>query len=181
MKDEINIDEFKFFINEINERTYKFNPWDFYRRLNINKFSTSMSLIYNYKKLNDLAKTIIENGYLTDYDRNSRYDSLEKLEDKENRIVASKTFIKNCCEAYYQEDVYRFIFWAMMILAVDKTDMEKNLSVICDFAAIMNITDDEIEDIFKLIKIIFLQDKVDFHFKSTNIPNIFSRVIDLYK
>lgn len=181
MKDEINIDEFKFFINEINGRTYRFDPWKFCITFNINKVNTSMSLIYNYKKLNDLAKTIIENTHLTNVDWIMTYDSLEKLEDKENRIEASKTFIKNCCKADYQEDIYRFIFWAMMILAVDKTDMEKNLSVICDFAAIMNITDDEMEDIFKLIKIIFHQKEVDFQFKSTNIPNIFSRVIKLYK
>lgn len=178
MNDEINMDKFKVFINEINENT--FNAWATYGMFNFYKVNTSMNLIYDYKKLNVCAKTIMENSYLTNLDWNRRYDSLEKLEDIKNRIEATKKFIK-CCKTDNKEDAYRFIFWAMMILAVDKTDMEKNLSVICDFAAIMNITDDEMEDIFKLIKIIFHQKEVDFQFKSTNIPNIFSRVIELYK
>ena len=178
MKYDINMDKFKVFITEIKENT--FNAYATYGMFNFYMVNTSMNLIYDYRNLNVCAKIIIENSHLTNLDWNRRYDSLEKLEDKENRIEATKEFIK-CCKTDNKEDAYRFIFWAMMILAVDKTDMEKNLSVICDFAAIMNITDDEMEDIFKLIKIIFHQEEVDFQFKSTNIPNIFSRVIELYK
>ena len=39
-----------------------------------------------------------------------------------------------------------------MILTVDKTDAEDHLALICDFAKMLRITEDEFEDIIQTIK-----------------------------
>ena len=149
----------------------------------LRSYNKSLLLIYNYNKINEYGKIILEDStfFIEGWTSNYKMIEIGRFNDNEFKLYATEKFIVSCKDVKNKEVMYKFIFWAMMILAVDKTDIEKNLSVICDFAAIMNVTDDEMEDIFKLIKIIFHQKEVDFQFKSTNIPNIFSRVIDLYK
>ena len=42
-----------------------------------------------------------------------------------------------------------------MILAVDDTDKEEHLSLICDFAKLLRINDTEMMDIVQIIRLIF--------------------------
>lgn len=75
---------------------------------------------------------------------------------------------------------YKFIFWAMMVLSVDKTEKDEHLSLICDFARMLKITDDEMEDMLMVIKVLYHEEESGFEFKTETVPNIFSRVLCLY-
>lgn len=73
------------------------------------------------------------------------------------------------------QEKYTFIFWALMILTVDKTDAEEHLSLICDYAKMLDITEDEFDDIVRIVKFIYNQDKPQ-NFKSETIPTVFERL-----
>lgn len=72
------------------------------------------------------------------------------------------------------------LFWALTVLAVDDTDKEKRLSLICDFARMLKVTDDEMKDIVNVIKCVF-QDETFEPLKTEKVSDIFEDVIDMYK
>lgn len=144
---------------------------------NINSKNKSMLLIYDYNKLNNYGKIILDNSNLYISDWNEKYNE-NNLKDNKIKIVAAKEFIE-CCR---KNDRYRynFIFWAMMVLTVDKTDQEKHLSLICDFARMLRISDDEMLSILNMIKIIYhKKDKKDT--LNNNIYEYFFKTLRLYE
>lgn len=75
---------------------------------------------------------------------------------------------------------YKFIFWALMILTVDKADAEEHLALICDFAKMLGITEDEFEDIIQTVKIIYNEVTTEYVFKSENIPSVLGSLFNMY-
>lgn len=145
----------------------------------------SLALIYDYDKLNDYAKIIVQKSkiLLTAGDNSavdvwaSRHTSRIGFKNL-NVGVSAKDFVKYCLEPQNIAEGYKFIFWALMILTVDKTDAAEHLSLICDFARMLRIGDDEMEDIVYIIKIIFQKDSTAYVFKTTTVPYIFSRYLN---
>lgn len=149
----------------------------------------SLLLVFEkYDKINKYAQIIMQNTKVYASDWNSKYD-VKSLEDCTTRLNAAKEFIKYCNDKRLSaqnslinyNDEYRFIFWSLMILAVDKTDFEEKLSLICDFARLLKITDEEVEDIVQVIRIVFRElDADDANFKTEIIQKIFKKVIKIY-
>ena len=155
----------------------------------VENHNTTLALIFDYDKLNIYGKTIIDlsrplllkfrsKGENTSWSR--EYSDISQFKSNRYKIEAAKDFLTYCNEEGNREETYKFIFWAMMVLTVDKTNSEEHLSLICDFARMFKITDDEIEDILKVIKVIYHEEKSDVKLKTETVQNIFSGVLALH-
>ena len=152
--------------------------------------NTTLALIYDYGKCNDYAKVIMDKSTLvfnTSYDRTTDlwkrdYPSYNEFEfmDAKTRIEASKKFLQLCRNTENTNEGYKFIFWALMILTVDKTDAEEHLALICDFAKMLRITEDEFEDIIQTVKIVYNELTTEYTFKSDSIPLVLGSLFNLY-
>lgn len=65
-----------------------------------------------------------------------------------------------------------------MILAVDKTDAEKHLSVICNFCVMFGITETEFEDLIHVVKEILHEETIGYRYKSETVQSIFGSLIN---
>lgn len=121
--------------------------------------SIFLATIYDYDKLNDYGKVIMEQVSDLAHNRNflSSYKNAEYRIDQLDWI---STFIRNSTYGRYKE--YKFIFWALMILAVDDTDKEEHLSLICDFAKVINIDDNAMLDIVQIVRLVFQKETEGF-------------------
>lgn len=142
--------------------------------------NSCLALIYDYHKLNDYGKTIMEQSSLYITDWNTKYGNVSSFEGIESKIKAAKELIRCCRMEENRKEAYKFLFWAMMVLSVDKTDKDEHLSLICDFARMLKITDDEMVDMLQVIKVIYHEEEPGFEFKSGTVPSYFTRVLSLY-
>lgn len=119
-----------------------------------------LALIFDYNELNDYGKIIMEvvGGVDTEY-MDEEIELLEKYVDEEYRINEAEKFIEGFNKVKYgyrAESLKRaFIFWALMILTVDDTDKEKHLSLICDYVRMLGLTDEDLEDMVQIIRVIY--------------------------
>lgn len=152
----------------------------------------ALRLIFDYDECNEYARIIIDKSLLIIKENKGCYYnrcldewdmfvSLSKAEcDTKTRISASKLFVKLCREKDVDQASYRFIFWALLVLTVDKSKAQEYLSLICDFAKMLEITNDEFEDIIYVIKCVYNVVDKNYAFKTETIPNIFDGVLNLY-
>ena len=171
-------------IEDIDSKIKKrIKDWKMFVRRN-----TALALIYDYDKCNEYAKVIMGKTTLvfnTSNDVNTDlwkkdYSSYEDFENPKKRIEASKRLVQLCRNTINVTEGYKFIFWALMILTVDKTDAEEHLAIICDFAKMLRITEDEFEDIIRVIKIIYNEETTEYVFKSENIKKTLGSLVNLY-
>lgn len=147
--------------------------------------NTSMLIIYDYDKLNELAKIIVSNSRLfisgieDEYKDlwSAKYNDKSQFEDIKDRIIAAKFLVKMCLMVQNRDAAYKFIFWSLMVLTVDKTDAEEHLSLICDFAKMLKISEEEVEDIIYLIKLVYDATEAEYTFKSATIPRAFAKLL----
>ena len=148
--------------------------------------NTALALIYDYEKCNEYAKVIMDKSTLWfpyfGYDDSWKRDYLtyDEFKDPKIRIRASKELVQLCRDSENTGEGYKFIFWALMILTVDKTDAEEHLALICDFAKMLRITEDEFEDIIQCIKIVYNEVTTEYVFKSETVPAILGSLCDMY-
>lgn len=153
----------------------------------------ALKLIFDYDECNEYARIIIDKSSLfikedkgccycyRCLDEWDMFVSLSKAEcDTKTRISASKLFVKLCREKDVDQASYRFIFWALLVLTVDKNNAQEYLSLICDFAKMLEITNDEFEDIIHVIKCVYNVDDKNYTFKTRRIPEVFDGVLNLY-
>lgn len=153
----------------------------------------ALRLIFDYDECNEYARIIIDKsslflkediGWSYCYrclDEWDMFVSLSKAEcDIKTRISASKLFVKLCREKDVDQASYGFIFWALLVLTVDKNKAQEYLSLICDFAKMLKITNDEFEDIIHVIKCVYNVDDKNYAFKTETIPKNFDGVLNLY-
>lgn len=149
--------------------------------------NTALALIYDYEKCNEYAKVIMDKstllfpsgiGYEDIWKRD--YPTYDEFKDPKRRIRASKELVQLCRDSRNDNERYKFIFWALMILTVDKTDAEEHLALICDFAKMLRITEDEFEDIIQYIKIVYNEVTTEYVFKSDNVRSTLGSLCDLY-
>lgn len=147
--------------------------------------NTALALIYDYEKCNEYAKVIMDKStlvfppsYARDYRWKIDYLTYDEFKDPKRRIEASKNLVQLCRKI--STEGYKFIFWALMILTVDKTDAEEHLALICDFAKMLRITEDEFEDIIQCIKIVYNEVITEYVFKSENVLEILGSLCDMY-
>lgn len=146
--------------------------------------NTALALIYDYNKCNDYAKVIMDKSTLvlntsddsfTDLWKRD-YPTYEEFKEAKRTIEAAKKFVQLCRTTANSTEGYKFIFWALMILTVDKTDAEEHLALICDFAKMLRITEDEFEDIIQTVKFVYNEAPTDYDFKSQNILDILGNI-----
>ena len=124
----------------------------------------ALGLIFDYNKCNEYAKKIIENSNLFIRRSNNfmpeniweeQYSDIKLFSDMKTKIEASKSFIQQCRAENNTDEGYKFIFWALMILAVDKYNADEYLSTVCDFAKMLKINSDEFKVIINVIECIY--------------------------
>lgn len=139
-----------------------------------------LNCIYGYYNCNIYAQLIMcitQNSFTI----SERWENeIESIYGDTKNISSARKFIKLFKESEDDTERYQFIFWALMILTVDKTDVKEHLSLICDYAKMLDITDDEFEDIIRTIKIIYNQEE-SYNFKTETIPAYFKNLFDLMK
>ena len=121
--------------------------------------SVFLATIYDYNKLNEYGKVIMdqvsgEGKYKGYY---QRYENIEYRLDQADWITK---FIHSGSGNFYRQ--YIFIFWALMILAVDDADKEEHLSLICDFAKMLYINNHEMMDMVQIVRLVFNKEKEGF-------------------
>ena len=112
--------------------------------------SIYLATIYDYDTLNDYGKVIMEQ--VSDLENNGDY--LPFYKETEYRIDQLDWIIQSI-ELNLDHVNLKFIFWALMILAVDDTDKEEHLSLICDFAKLKRIKDSVMLDIVQIVRLVF--------------------------
>lgn len=150
--------------------------------------NTALALIYDYEKCNEYAKVIMDKSTLLFLDSyggstdvwKEAYPTYDEFKDPKRRIKASKELVQLCRDTESVREGYKFIFWALMILTVEKTDAEEHLALICDFAKMLKITEDDFYDIIQIIKIVYNEVTTVCVFKSDNVSLIFSELLDMY-
>lgn len=148
-------------------------------------YNVALSLIFDYDSCNEYAKVIIEKSelYITPSDNNysdkwkERYPNIASLSDAKTKIDAAKLFVQYCRESQNKSEGYKFIFWSLMILTVDKNNADEYLSLICDFAKMLRITNEEFEDIIYTIKCVYNKVHKGYFFKSEIVLSVFGSLI----
>lgn len=193
---EMRMAKFRVKMSEINSKVC-----DTTNRKNPDEYEYSLMLIFSLDSLNEYGKAImleanLDHRIIVDpfYYFNAN-DYKERMSSPEQVITLTKDWVEALSKPHNffgfkstsnansttSSRAYQFIFWALMILTVDKTNAEEHLSLICDFARMLHITDDELEDIVYVIKKIFYMAPEKYNFKSENVPSIFSAVLEMYK
>lgn len=149
--------------------------------------NTALALIYDYEKCNEYAKVIMDKSTLlfpmffgVADGWKSDYPTYDEFKDPKRRIEASKKWVQLCRDSENAGEGYKFIFWALMILTVEKTDAEEHLALICDFAKMLRITEDEFEDIIQCIKIVYNEVTTEYVFKSETVPSTLGALFGMY-
>ncbi len=144
----------------------------------------ALLFIFDYDKLNKFAQIIMEKCPInTEWSekqwRENSHAVVSSYRDIKDSISKIKEFVKECREYGFKTE-YSFIFWSLMILAVDKTEEDKHISLICNFAKMLDITDKEIQDMIHIVKLIFNKVDSDYEFQSDTVVEIFGSVLTKY-
>jgi hypothetical protein len=188
---EVKLEQFKKFVENINRNmagiTTFGNMFDkawIHSRKGYEVKNTTLGLIFDYDLCNEYAKIIIdetdlETSRVVNNTWEEKYYDIRKFKNPEERIRVAKSFIKYCNDYEGTTEKYVFMFWSLIILTVDNNRAEEHLSLICDFAKLLNITNDEFEDIIYVIKNIYNDVDEKYTFKSKLIPDIFNSILNL--
>lgn len=127
--------------------------------MNKGYYSVWLAVVYDYNKLNEYGKIIMDQvSQMTEEDEEEDEDAfshqvqfVEECQDIEYRTKAAKAIVQQLD----QKSKLHFMFWALMILAVDDADKEEHLSLICDFAKMFKVGDAELMDLVRIIQGIY--------------------------
>ena len=150
-----------------------------------------LDFIFNRDKVNEFAQCIMSKATFElkrkdDYSYSyvnpwEKVYGMKVLNDAKIRIEAAKEFVKCCREEQNGAEGYKLIFWSLMILTVDDSNGTEKLSLICDLAKMLKITDDELMDIIYVIKNIYNECDCDYKIKTDTILTIFGSVLNMYR
>ena len=175
--DDVRLENYKTMIKDINQYITRQSFPDISICNNKKIKDTPLALIYDYNKCNDYAKVIMSgakfffSGAEFSYNICGIYRYYDDFKSAKKTADTAMKFVNICAARKNAVERYKFIFWALMILTVDKVDAEEHLSLICDYAKLFHISDDEFEDIIQIVKIICGEEKP--HFITKKIPSIF--------
>lgn len=133
-----------------------------------------LELIYDSSKCNDYARTILNRAEFY-IEKTEKWD-LSGYKSKDGKILDSIYFIQLCKMPENITEGYKFIFWALMILTVEKTDIEEHLSLICEYAKLLGITVIEFEDILQTVKHAYKGDNIKPIYKTQKMEKIFGLI-----
>lgn len=150
--------------------------------------ASPLSIIYNINELNAFGRVIMEKASICivgDGDSGSLNPWAERYRDtsftdEKIKLEAAKKLIEWLRDERNAGERYKYIFWSLMILTVDDTNADEKLSLICDFAKMLKITDDEMLDISYTIKTIYNEIDKEYEFKTDTVPAILGNTFNLY-
>lgn len=129
------------------------------------KFNIALVLLFDYDELNDYAKIIVDKTqafFLTsgssDYKLNKRltigkYEIPETFDEyKRKGFIEELLLLKE--NEHNEPEFFRLIFWALMIMAVDKKTAAKKLQDICEYAKLFGFDEKNVLFIFKMINVV---------------------------
>lgn len=134
-----------------------------------------LNVIYDYSKLNDFGKAIMEVQSFAGVNSPAKFEHMDVGEWIE--VWVESGTLDGLDENKMYKEYMHFIFWALMILAVDDADKEEHLSLICDFARILNISDIEMMDVVKVVCLVFHKD-IDGELVSDGANRFFKNLFD---
>ena len=150
-----------------------------------------LNLIFDFESMNDYAKLIEKNGGFCSSFGGSIVNFFKKLNTKlEHQDLDKKiTNMTECVENFNswswknlngRREHFRIIFLSLMVLTVDDTNKEKYLSAVCDFARMLEITDDEMKDVVNVVKYV-LQDETYEPPTNEEVKKYFGSVLKMYE
>lgn len=160
-----------------------------------------LATIYDYHKLNDYGKIIMAQVCgMTEEDEEDddevfsyKMEFVENCQDVEYRMKAAKAIVAmmnsnklgrsmSVIKALDLTDPFNlyFLFWALMILSVDDTDKEEHLSLICEFAQMLAVSDAALMDLIGLIRVIY-NIEGDYKFQTRIVGHSFIRLLEKYE
>ncbi len=129
------------------------------------KFNIALVLLFDYDELNDYAKIIVDKTqafFLTsgsyDYKLNKKltigkYEIPETFDEyKRKGFIEELLLLKE--NEHNEPEFFRLIFWALMIMAVDKKTAAKKLQDICEYAKLFGFDGKTVLFIFKMINVV---------------------------
>lgn len=151
--------------------------------------NSALALIFDYEQCNTYAKLIMEKSRLcilgdekccSEEYWSGKHRTYSEFKDSSKKLDGARELIELCRESKNESEGYKFIFWSLMMLAVDENDAEEHLALICDFAKMLGVTEDEFEDLIYVVKLIFQSVTTEYLFKSEKIPMYFGEVFNMY-
>lgn len=129
------------------------------------KFNIALVLLFDYDELNDYAKTIVDktqafflNNKECDYKLNKKltigkYEIPETFDEyKRKGFIEELLLLKE--NEHNEPEFFRLIFWALMIMVVDKKTAAKKLQDICEYAKLFGFDEKNVLFIFKMINVV---------------------------
>lgn len=184
--DDMRMVKFESLIEDINENLY-------FHRSNDGNKNASLSIVFDYEKCNDYAKVIIDHSQFCVRNNNifgavfNWYKDIPTqpyFNNPKDKIDAAKIILDYCMVDFpsYNEDIkLYFIFWNLMILTVDKSNAEEHLTLICDFAQMLHISDEEFEDIIQVIKMVYNRSGDRKILKSESVKKHFDKLLRYFE
>ena len=189
--DDMRLVKFEMLIEDIDEALYSYVTMlgvsDLYPMAtkDINKRKTSpLEMVFERGELNDYGRIIIDKANIICVAPGEpwaeKYGS-ESMDDVKIKIAAAKDFVKLCKDSINGAGI-EFIFWCLMVLGVDDTNADEKLSLVCDFARMLKVTDidDILMDIAYIVKCVYNEADENYAFKTEIIPDFFGKVIGLH-
>lgn len=129
------------------------------------KFNIALVLLFDYDELNDYAKIIVdktqafflnnkENKYKLDKKLTiGKYEIPETFDEYKRKGFIDELILLKANE-YNEPEFFRLIFWALMIMAVDKKTAAKKLQDICEYSKLFGFDEKSVLFIFKMINVV---------------------------
>ncbi|MCM1251701.1 MAG: hypothetical protein NC321_02685 [Clostridium sp.] len=147
---------------------------------------TGLALIYDYYKLNEYGKCIMDSPDLSEYSAISDFDEereslLDDYDDEAFKVRKAKEFVEEFEGRDGSKEIrYTFMFWALLILSVDDTNRDEHLASICDLAKIWKISDEEMMDVVRVIRIVYYREMAEEKFQSYSVTKHFEILLGHY-
>lgn len=142
----------------------------------------ALRTIFDSNKLNKYGKFIFKSTHIISAHPQGAFYQFEtplKAYYSFNNQYGAMKMILNCYGVNDRPAGYMFIFWALMILAVDDTDKEEHLSLICDYSKMLQITEEEMLDLVNVVKYVFQVTTFE-NPKTDTINKYFGEVLKIY-
>lgn len=129
-----------------------------------------LNLIFYNEKHNCYLETILSKARFNLPNWYSKHRTT-RFTDLNIKISVAKDLVQMLRNDYYE--AIRFMFWSLFAVAVDKANYDEKVSLIADFAYMIEIDEKSIEDIIMVIKVVLDEEKEQLKFQTKEVKNFF--------
>ena len=170
--------KFEVLIGEIGEKLSKQHVGIFGAMLLAVHQRNPLFLIYEYGNANAYRQAILKEAKieLPEWFKYTEND----MGDIKIKMRAMREFIEEFRKEENREESWKFIFWSLFAMAVDKSDYDEKAAVVADFACMLKIDENTLQDIISVIKVVCGEENSNVEFKTDEIRNAFANVVLLF-